>query len=195
MITISKRELRAIIVEEYRNYLNEINSRVDDVELARVVVKKINLKESSKPACGGVKGSALYHDENGHFTGKEDAVVRSLKKHKGKNCRHGTTRVRGSNDSIATSLPCGSKKQTYSGGIGKHKKRCKDSKSANEAVEPGDISDSQVAYVAAIIKDILNDFLSKMSAQKNQRRGSNCTVKDLNKLVAASKGDLLDMDK
>ena len=80
-----------------------------------------------KPACGGVKGSSLYHDENGHFTGKDNAVVRSLKKYSGSNCRSGTTRVKGKNDSIATKLPCGSKEQTKDGGVGKHPVKCKDS--------------------------------------------------------------------
>ena len=91
--------------------MNEEDTEIDEAE--------------KKPACGGVKGSALYHDEKGHFTGKEDAVVRSLKKHTGSNCRHGTTRVKGKNDSVATKLPCGSKEQSYGGGSGKHPVKCK----------------------------------------------------------------------
>lgn len=183
MIRISKTELRQIILQEYNNYLKEHSLSSDEVELKKLTEKK--------PACGGVKGSALYHDEDGHFVGKKDAVVRSLKKHTGSDCRHGTTRVSGNNDSIGTSLPCGSKEQSYSGGTGKHKLKCKDSKPANESVEPDDISDAQISYVAEIIKDILNDFLTKMSANsKNKRQGSNCTIKDLNALVSASKGTL-----
>ena len=102
------------IMSDFRTFANGIMEEEEDVEEGK-----------KKPACGGVRGSALYHDENGHFTGKEDAVVRSLKKHTGADCRHGTTRVKGKNDSIATKHPCGSKEQTADGGVGKHKNKCK----------------------------------------------------------------------
>jgi len=104
------------IMDDFRTFANGI---MEDEELEE--------ERKKKPACGGVRGSALYHDENGHFTGKDDAVVRSLKKYTGTDCRHGTTRVKGKNDSIATGLPCGSKEQTKAGGEGKHDKKCKGS--------------------------------------------------------------------
>jgi hypothetical protein len=108
------------IFADFSRWSNGImNEEEDEVDEAK-----------KKPACGGVKGSALYHDENGHFTGKKDATVRSLKKHTGSDCRHGTTRVKGKNDSIGTKLPCGSKKQDSGGGSGKHPTKCKDSSKA-----------------------------------------------------------------
>ena len=104
------------IFADFSRWSNGImNEEEDDVDEAK-----------KKPACGGVKGSALYHDEKGHFTGKKDAKVRSLKKHTGSDCRHGTTRVKGKNDSVATKLPCGSKEQDSGGGSGKHPTKCKD---------------------------------------------------------------------
>ena len=107
------------IFDDFRTFANSIGEEEEIEEAGK-----------KKPACGGVKGSALYHDEDGFFTGKDDAVVRSLKKHTGSDCRHGTTRVKGKNDSIMTKLPCGSISQTKDGGKGKHSVRCKDSKKA-----------------------------------------------------------------
>ena len=103
------------VMNSFRKYANGVMQEDEELEE----------EGKKKPACGGVKGSALYHDENGFFVGKDDAVVRSLKKYTGSDCRHGSTRVKGKNDSIATKLPCGSKTQTKDGGVGKHPNRCK----------------------------------------------------------------------
>ena len=114
--------------EEYTKPYKEIWD--DFKSFANGIMEDEELEEAGKkkPACGGVRGSALYHDENGHFTGKKTAKVRSLKKYSGSDCRHGTTRVKGNNDSIATKLPCGSERQTSAGGEGKEDVRCKDGK-------------------------------------------------------------------
>lgn len=104
--------------DEFRSddILIDIPDEDDDIEEAK----------KKKKNCGGLSGTSIYHDGDGEFSGKKDASTFSIKKYKGGDCRHGTTRVKGNNDSIATKLPCGAKGSTSKGGTGQHKKRCKD---------------------------------------------------------------------
>ena len=124
---LAKEKKKNKMVRPFEDIYNDFKTWSNGVFEEELTEEDEELEEAGKkkPACGGIRGSALYHDENGHFTGKKDAVVRSLKKHTGSDCRHGTQRVKGNNDSIAAPAPCGSKEQTYSGGVGKHKKKCK----------------------------------------------------------------------
>jgi hypothetical protein len=106
---------------------NDINSpdEILEIEIPDEDIDEAS-KKKKKKNCGGLSGSAVYRDANGHFSSKKDAKVFTIKKYKGSDCRHGTTRVKGNNDSIATSLPCGAEDATSKGGTGQHKKRCKD---------------------------------------------------------------------
>jgi hypothetical protein len=124
------------VMNTFRSFANGVMEEEDTLnnetpdELIVLEVPDEDIDEASKKTkkknCGGLSGSAVYRDANGHFSSKKDAKVWTIKKYKGSDCRHGTTRVKGKNDSIATSLPCGAKSSTSKGGEGHHKKRCKD---------------------------------------------------------------------
>lgn len=124
------------VMNTFRSFANgvmeEDTETIEDIDDETIVLEVPDdwmdeAKKKKKKNCGGLSGSAVYRDENGHFSSKKDAKVFTIKKYKGSDCRHGTTRVKGNNDSIATSLPCGAVSATSKGGVGHHKKRCKDS--------------------------------------------------------------------
>lgn len=200
---IRKSELKRIIREEYERVLSErdsdqLHDEDDDDESEnerkerlfpgfddlRKLSHGVTEKKKRKPQCHAY---AANHGLDGRFVNPEDEAgsysMKATDSGSPDNCDHGKASRKKANRSHQwVKQPCGRGS----------KYRCKDgSEKWEEELINEDEERQLAAYIASVVADEIKKFIKQFQKlQQSNRKGSSCTIQDLNALASASKGAL-----